>query len=54
MARGIHNSLSLRLAGWRAAARSPKTPKHLRAAIRANALELARQLRMKKKKKGRP
>jgi len=49
MARGIHNSLRLRLAGWRAAARSPKTPKMLRAAIRRNIRELEQRLREREK-----
>lgn len=45
MARGIHNSLRLRLAGWKAAARSSKTPKMLRTAIRRNIRELEQKLR---------
>jgi hypothetical protein len=47
MGRAIHNNLELRLAGWRAAAKSPRTPKNLRAAIRANCRALAKRLRRK-------
>jgi hypothetical protein len=44
MAKGIHNNLRLRLAGWKAAAKSKATPKHLRAAILENCRELERRL----------
>jgi predicted component of type VI protein secretion system len=43
--RGLHNSLQLRLAGWKKAATSPRTPKHLRASIRANIRGLENRIR---------
>jgi hypothetical protein len=49
MAKGIHNNLSLRLAGWKAAAKSKATPKHLRSAILVNCRELEKRLRRKKR-----
>lgn len=43
--KAIHSNLRLRLAGWSAAAKSPHTPKHLRAAIRRNIRDLRARLR---------
>lgn len=43
--KAIHSNLRLRLAGWTAAAKSPRTPKHLRAAIRKNIRGLRARLR---------
>ena len=49
--RNIKTNLDLRLRGWQAAAKSPKTPKSLRKSIQRNIKALRRRLRIRKSKK---
>jgi hypothetical protein len=48
----IDGSAELRLKGWRAALKSPKTPRQLRPALRANIRRLSRQLKQHRQRKG--